>query len=277
MRKSENYELNLPSAEDPNEIADVGKISENFARLDVIIKENEEKIPASKSEIANVIKCKATGEVVSLKDISPLEHEIRVKLISDTLMDFSSVTLKKCGANLCNPYDFVLGKDWDGRDNTTLATLNMPCLPNKTYSVSWIEEAKGEVLFVIEKTSTTATTSNGTYNVEGVAEKTITTKSNTNCLCVLVQDRTAILSYDFVESLNIQIELGDETEHEPYIEPIIYPVNEDGTVEGVTSLYPTTTLLSDAEGVLIEAEYNADTKKYIDNKFAELQALILEV
>jgi hypothetical protein len=75
---------------------------------------------------------------------------------------------------------------------------------------------------------------------------------------------------------DMQIEAGTiQTEYEPYQEPITYPVNEDGTVEGVTSIYPTTTLLSDTAGVLIEAEYNADTKKYIDNKFAELAAMIV--
>lgn len=77
---------------------------------------------------------------------------------------------------------------------------------------------------------------------------------------------------------NVQISLGEETlEYETYTEPTTYSINADGTVEGVTSLYPTTTLISDTEGVVIDVEYNADTKKYIDNIKAELMALILEV
>lgn len=75
-----------------------------------------------------------------------------------------------------------------------------------------------------------------------------------------------------------QVELNTEpTEYEPYTEPTTYDISTDGTVEGVTSLYPTTTLISDTEGVVLDVNYNADTKKYIDNKIAEVVALALEV
>lgn len=78
----------------------------------------------------------------------------------------------------------------------------------------------------------------------------------------------------------IQLEPGTiKTEFEPSNESTTHPVNADGTVEGVTSLHPTTTLISDTEGVVIDVEYNVDTKKYINNqidkRFAELAALIV--
>ena len=57
---------------------------------------------------------------------------------------------------------------------------------------------------------------------------------------------------------NFQIELGESaTEYEPFKEPETY----NGTVESVPSLYPTTTLLTDTEGVTITAEYNRDINK----------------
>ena len=52
-----------------------------------------------------------------------------------------------------------------------------------------------------------------------------------------------------------------------------YTPNSDGTVEGVTSLYPTTVLLTDKEGVVIDCEYNRD----INKAFAELQAAIMVI
>ena len=77
---------------------------------------------------------------------------------------------------------------------------------------------------------------------------------------------------------DIQLEVGEsKTDFESYNGLETYPINADGTVEGVTSIYPTTTLATDKDGVVIDVEYNVDTKKYIDNKFAQLQALILEV
>lgn len=71
---------------------------------------------------------------------------------------------------------------------------------------------------------------------------------------------------------SIQIEEGTATEYEPYIEPIMYDVPTDGIVEGVKSLYPSTTLYTDTQGAVIDVEYNKD----INKAFAELQAMILE-
>jgi hypothetical protein len=71
-----------------------------------------------------------------------------------------------------------------------------------------------------------------------------------------------------------QLEVGTvATNYEPYIEPIEYAISADGTVEGVNSLCPTTTLVPDTNGVLIEAEYNRDTNIVI----ASLQAQIDEL
>lgn len=70
---------------------------------------------------------------------------------------------------------------------------------------------------------------------------------------------------------NVQIELGTtSTEYEPYITPTEYTPNADGTVEGVTSLYPNTTLMTDTGGVIIDCEYNRD----INKAFAALEAAI---
>lgn len=71
---------------------------------------------------------------------------------------------------------------------------------------------------------------------------------------------------------DIQIELGSTaTYYEPYITPTDYTPKTDGTVEGITSLYPTTTLTTDTEGVLIDCEYNRD----INKAFAALEAAIV--
>lgn len=59
--------------------------------------------------------------------------------------------------------------------------------------------------------------------------------------------------------------LGTSGEYEPY-----KCENYNGTVESVPSLYPTTTLLTDTEGVIITAEYNRD----INKAFAEIYQAI---
>lgn len=73
------------------------------------------------------------------------------------------------------------------------------------------------------------------------------------------------------------LEVGNvATPYKPYIAPTIYKPDADGTVEGVKSISPNMTLISNNDGAVIDCNYNIDTKTYIDNKFAELQALILE-
>ena len=71
-----------------------------------------------------------------------------------------------------------------------------------------------------------------------------------------------------------QIELGTTaTEYEPYKEPEIHTPETDGTVRGVTSLAPTTTLATDTAGVTIDATYNRDTNKVIENLEKQLTAI----
>lgn len=52
-----------------------------------------------------------------------------------------------------------------------------------------------------------------------------------------------------------QVEVGQGSSYEQYKEPITYTADENGNVKGVTSLYPTTTLIADSTGVNITAEY----------------------
>ena len=78
--------------------------------------------------------------------------------------------------------------------------------------------------------------------------------------------------------VRIQFEIGNAaSEYQRYTEPQIVTANADGTVTGIISISPITTICSDTDNVNINMTYKADTKLYIDGKFAELQALVLSV
>lgn len=65
---------------------------------------------------------------------------------------------------------------------------------------------------------------------------------------------------------NFQLELGTTaTPYEPYIEPTTHQSTADGTVEGVTSISPNMTLLSDNNGVVINAHYYKDPDIVMSN------------
>lgn len=71
---------------------------------------------------------------------------------------------------------------------------------------------------------------------------------------------------------NLQIYLGDTiiSEYEDYIVPTEYTPTADGTVNGVTSLYPNTTLMTDTDGVVIDCEYYKDVDKAYNKLSAEI-------
>ena len=81
-------------------------------------------------------------------------------------------------------------------------------------------------------------------------------------------NRTDGIEFDTteIENLKLLVELGTTpTEYEPYIEPTVYDVKADGTVEGVTSLYPNTTLYTDTSGAVIDCTYYQDGRKVKEN------------
>lgn len=62
---------------------------------------------------------------------------------------------------------------------------------------------------------------------------------------------------------NIQVEVGTEaTPYQPYNATTHTP-SADGTVEGITSLSPNMTILTDTEGAIVECEYIKDTNKVV--------------
>ena len=72
---------------------------------------------------------------------------------------------------------------------------------------------------------------------------------------------------------NISVGVSPFNGFEEYKESVIYPIDADGIVEGVTSVYPTTTLIPDTEGIVMDVEYNRD----INKAFAELVNAIISL
>lgn len=91
-----------------------------------------------------------------------------------------------------------------------------------------------------------------------------------DCYVRIDIERDAYVKIDnfdtFCDEYEFMLEVGTKkSKYEKYIEPTSYTPNADGTVEGVKSIYPNTTLYTDTSGVLIECEYNRDINKVIEN------------
>lgn len=69
----------------------------------------------------------------------------------------------------------------------------------------------------------------------------------------------------------IMVEIGSTaTDYEPYKEYVEYTPNADGTVEGLISISPNITLLTDTDGVSINCQYYRDIDLYIDNLITDI-------
>lgn len=100
----------------------------------------------------------------------------------------------------------------------------------------------------------------------------------TNAKKVLSSIRVLTLNYSDHAGRNakaekIQLEYSaTETEYEPYREPATYPVGADG-VESKAHIYPTTTLLTDTDNVLLDVTYNRDATKVVNELATRIAAL----
>lgn len=78
---------------------------------------------------------------------------------------------------------------------------------------------------------------------------------------------------------DIQIEYGTEkTAYEKFKGTTEYPVNADGTAQGVQSIAPNMTITSDTGGIMLDVAYNKDTNKVIEkliNRIAALESAVI--
>ena len=194
--------------------------------------------------------------------------------------DLTAVKVTRCGknlfdkdnANILNTYftaDGVLNTN-----STTTKSVWIPCSPNMTYTVSKMASARFAVGFTNEEPMNGVTVNNVTF-LPTATKITVTSGNSDKYIIVWFYHSSYDTSVTVEEILaSMQIELGTTaTEYEPYKIPTEYTPTADGTVNGVTSLYPNTTLMTDTEGIIIDCEYNRD----INKAFAELQQAIISL
>lgn len=210
---------------------------------------------------ANALKGTASGSAILIDDISPITHDMSVKISSDTVTDLMAVKVTRCGKNLIQ---------------TNIIEVTSP---ESVENLIWQGHISGKLSFSLDNSKYTPNPSNvnsanfqfvfGDGTVKYLAAYASHIYFNTSSPLKEIYFLNWGIGTGVIK--NVQLEIGStETDYEPYVEPTEYTPNADGTVNGVTSLYPNTTLMSDTEGVLIDCEYNKD----INKAFAALEAAI---
>ena len=268
------------------------RVREIIAEKLTTIAENQERVfEAGKQDVVNQLKeaqkGMASGEIIGITDISPIEHNLGVK-VSD-----ANATLKVQGKNLKDTIRFGANSSYANTTNgfgTTVSTNK----PTKeivfTQSKASADESylahynNGDMFadiflnnipantplvfsFDLEVTNDILKVGKISCRVNSGDLKTITFVNGGRNAFVIDKwtetDRARGLDIRITglsgKMSNFQLEVGDSaTSYEPYIEPTSYTPNADGTVDGVKGIYPNTTLLTDTSGVLIECEYIKD-------------------
>ena len=234
------------------------------------IPEDYTEMTAKVNESANAIKGHLSGAVVRSDDVSPVEHNPKVKVICPENVDPSTVTVTRCGKNLF-PYPFN-GTVYDngitftdnGDGSITLNGTNNGESNSVLYITkdTYITIPKGEYIGV---PSTSGVSIMGVEKGGGylTLNKTLILNEAVTLRSIYVQIGKGVTeTYNNIK-IRPMLELGKiSTEYEMYCGEKYTP-NADGTIEGLTSVSPTMTLLTDTEGVTVECEYNKDTNKVI--------------
>ena len=251
-------------------------------------------ISYANNSFANALKSIVSDIAIMLADVSPVAHEMRVNLTSKNIADLKVVKVKKYGTNLI---DGLL------RSNSSIASgINIQYLPDEDcyllngtctdtvdayiishnflindYITTTIITVSGSVAlnggYAVFYSGYKDSVDGTTYNWSGPDISYSHSVTSSSPRLYLSTTKFYITKGVVFEDYKVKIQVAkgkNAAEYEPFIASNEYTPTADGTVEGVTSLYPNTTLLTDTEGVTINCEYNIDIKKYIDNKIAEL-------
>ncbi len=188
--------------------------------------------------------------------------------------DISKVKVYKCGSNLFN------------NDVSLLKNLAIDVgTGSKKYVGYEIHLPVGT--YIMKAELSPSATSNVAYIYTCIKNKNNVYRTITNLVentflptpkPFTIEDGDVLIIYDAIENhsissaqnyftrYNIMINVGETVlPYEPYIEPFVYDVATDGTVEGVKSLYPNTTLYTDTSGAVIDCTYYQDGKKVKEN------------
>ena len=164
--------------------------------------------------------------------------------------------------------DSISVKTLGTTDSNTLYGLSMAleCLPNTTYTLSYdmvngkSKNASGIGFYGADKVWKSFK-----YCDSGVS---FTTPEDCYWMNICFHGN---LEETFVTYSNIQLEVGTTaTEFEHYIEPQTATAKANGTVEGLTSIHPNMTLVTNTEGAVINLNYYKDIDLVVENLKTEI-------
>ena len=240
----------------------------------------------SYQNVSNALKGTATGEIVVLPDVSPLEDtlDVVVKNKDESGNDLSEVVVYTTGKNLFNmdKYSVITyggTRNTEGHHITFAGNAGSEVMASsgqlkikipqaiKTAGMSatisfyiTILEAGANSLRIRLLYGVNDTMTGHVTHELPIGERTKYVATIENMPTDLDYIALHVNSHKvLVEMDTLQIEHGNTpTEYQTYITPIEYRPNSDGVVEGLIPIYPTTTIYTNTDNIDIKCRYNRD-------------------
>ena len=231
---------------------------------------------ASMIDESKVIEKTVSGKIISVDDVSEIPHEVGIQLSSDTVTDFSGVTVTRIGKNLLDKEKWIAElKKTDEAGATTYTAIidGYECIA--IHPAGHTVETGKYMLGEFKENTQYVFSFIGKADISNYTGLVIKYTDGSNELLRLAQ--TTWTKYSCVSSINktikcfgmyfysgtygyyadFQIEVGvAATSYEPYIEAKEFTPNADGTVEGITSISPNMTVFTDNADVDITMDYH---------------------
>lgn len=262
-------EINAVTEEKKQEIEAVGEqvkatIPDDYSDL-------SEKANNASNIFANALKGTASGEYVTLQDVSPIEHTINIKARSKNVVTkavYKDVPYQESTVS----YGSAITADFSLKANKTytisFVTTNSGALMsfvtyNKPYSI--INGSQNFVADGSRKTITIQTTND--YSIVGATmiQVRAVSQASTSGLCsdfMIEEGETATEYTDYVDVKNLEVEVHKLVEDEfNTIDHTVY-TDENGECS-TASIYPYIAFLVMSPRAIIDVEYNRDADKVV--------------
>ena len=204
----------------------------------------------------NILKGFASGNPVVLTDVSPNEHEITV---TEPIggMDVLRAGKNQFNGNLVKgAWLYEKGNYSASAGGYVTCAEKIPIMGGEKYTLSFTAN-KGNMNGVVF------------YDFDGNVIRGDST-IRANPYTFTAPDDAGYMCFNLYSSgltvediKTVQLEFGNASEYEPYVEPIWY-FSDDEPLK-IPSLYPTTVIYAINGGVAVTAEYNRDINKVIAN------------
>ena len=282
------------STSEQNAIASAESAQESADRANAILEDVAKEADTSKkyanNVFANALEGHKSGQSVSASDVSPIEHELDIKITGENVEVTKVTRLGKNFADLAGLPDDL--KRSPSNFNTKTGTSYEITDDNKIILKAPSETATGanvstKILFkdlfpdarvgMTLRLSADLEVSKGadtsfsyivylsganTYFVYNKASKNVAKTVTEEMLNSTLMFYTTTTVGGTATLSNFQMELGENaTEYEPYKESVEVTADANGNVSGLMSVSPSMTITTDNGGAVIDCTYNRDINK----------------